>query len=95
MNIIHGTWDHIFEDDGRALPVRFCFDVEKNKLVHLDIQRDTGWEPASSVDVADVQDSILNGNADALDNPSDYGLAQTAELPDWAAGAKESQQASA
>lgn len=84
MRYIHGSWDHKFHATGPDIPVRFCFDTTQKKIVHLDIRRQSKWVKASHHEMEDVEDSIRNGNHDALGDPTDYGLEQSDSLPTWA-----------
>jgi hypothetical protein len=79
-------WDHIFLEEGREVKrdTRFVFDVGAGKLIHLDIRRDWKWRAASPAELADLEDSLLNANGDALDDPEGWGLLEMEHLPDWA-----------
>ena len=82
MKYIYGSWGHIFHENGPETMVRFCFDTEQSRLIHLDILRQSVWKHASRQEVSDVEKSI-HDNSDALDNPDDYGLEQSNQPPDW------------
>lgn len=84
MNFIHGEWSHIFHDNGPDTEVRICFDVEQNKLTHMDIRRNWKWVHASNDEMDDVEDSIKTANAEALEDPEGWGLNQSSTLPNWA-----------
>lgn len=84
MKYVFGSWGHIFHANGPDTMVRFCFDTEQNRLVHLDIQRQSGWKKASHQEIDDVADSIKNANSEALEQPADHGLECSENLPPWA-----------
>jgi len=64
--------------------VRFIFDVNANKIIFMQISYNQKWNASSPEAMADVQDSLVNGNEDAIKNPDDYGLVVTSKLPEWA-----------
>lgn len=82
---VHGSWTHIFHNNGPDVETRIVFDCQAAKLVALDIKRTTGWRKASPVEFADVEDSIKNANEAALDDPEEFGLEQSDTPPDWCA----------
>lgn len=84
-----GLWGHIFDNAEGEVMTQFVYDTQERKLVAAKIvggQSEGGpwWTDASPVMVADLEDSLVNANEDALDNPGDWGLAVSDELPDWA-----------
>lgn len=81
--LVNEGWDHIFEWHNSPLIVRFVFDRIKNKIVEMDILRATGWKKADITDCLDVQDSLLNANDEALENPEGWGFEATNEMPEW------------
>lgn len=83
--LIAEGWDHIFEGFGQRT-VRFVFDRNADKIVHMDIEFGVGgWKPATADQTADVEDSLKTANEDAFENPEDYGLIKSDDLPGWAA----------
>ncbi|MEJ8837632.1 hypothetical protein [Ramlibacter sp. AN1133] len=82
---VHGAWDHIFQEGRPAVPVRFVYDRQGGELVALECQINQGWSSASEAEMGDVEDSLKNGNEDAIDDPDSYGLEEGDVLPDWAA----------
>lgn len=84
-----GGWSHLFVEgfgvSSRTIErlCRFVFDVERNYIVRLDIQIDGRWSMATPAQALDVEDSLIHSNADALDNPADYGLRSRNGLPRW------------
>jgi hypothetical protein len=40
--------------------------------------------------LADVKDSVVNANPEAVEHPAEWGLEETDDLPDWAAQASPS-----
>lgn len=79
-------WGHIF-DGRREVMTRFVFDQSDLKLLAAQIKWDAngGWSDANAVELADLEDSLVNANEDALDDPANYGLLVADDLPDWAA----------
>lgn len=75
-------WGHFFA--GVEKSVRFVFDRETRTIVAMELYR-VGWRPTTDAQRADVLDSLLNANEVALFFPSDYGLDEVDELPEWAA----------
>lgn len=66
---VYGTWTHLF---GVGLPeatVRFVFDRLSNSIVRMDILSAGKWLAATSDQLQDVQDSLVNANDDALERP--------------------------
>lgn len=81
---LHGNWDHIFRGK-KTETTRIVFDREKHAIVYMEIRDGHQWWPGSHMDIADVQDSLLNANGEALDNPQDWGLEESDTPPQWAA----------
>lgn len=86
---LSGGWEHIFREDqflpgARASCLRFVFDRQENAIVAMQIQSRGEWVDAKAAAIADVQDSLLTANAEALEDPSKWGLESSNELPDWA-----------
>jgi hypothetical protein len=80
--IIAQTWGHIFEGFGEKY-VRFVFNKEENKIVFMDVMRGA-WKAATPAQIADVQDSLINANEEAIQSPSNWGLSVSDSLPEWA-----------
>lgn len=84
---ITGRWGHLFgPDNKRETLTEFVYDTEEEQLVGVLIQYDAAldkWELASEHKRADLEDSLKNANPDALDNPHDWDLDYTDELPEW------------
>lgn len=83
---IVGEWGHLF-DEGRRERERTCrivFDVETNQVTHMDVRLASKWRAGTSVERADLTDSLVNANSDAIDNPQDWDLKRATELPEWA-----------
>lgn len=86
-------WTHIFaeldKDTGKEVErerdLRFVYDTEAGKLIHLDVYNTTGPYAANAAEIADVEDSLKNANPEALENPDEYGIAASDDLPSWAA----------
>ena len=79
-------WEHIFDEDQGAVLTEWIFDTETEKLVGAMIADKSSlnfanWHKASPDELADLEDSIKNANEDCIDNPEDWDLIQTNELP--------------
>ena len=85
--VIAESWDHLFPGDRVPREARFAFDREENRVASLQVKREDGWEAASDDDVEDVEDSLLEANADVIDGGRAYGLTEADELPEWAQAA--------
>lgn len=82
-------WGHIFEGGTSETMCLFAFDRQENRLVAGMVPGGFGaegqwWTPMSARMLADLEDSLVNANPDALSNPDDWGLSETDDLPEWA-----------
>lgn len=75
-------WEHDFGMGN--VTVRFAYDLNTHDLVAASLLLAGLWKPASLVELRDLEDSLQNANADALDDPAGWGLIQTDTLPSWA-----------
>ena len=86
VNLIVGTWSHLFKDGERL--TRIVLDAGTYKLIHLDVQVNRAinnhYRAATANELADVEDSLVNANGDLFDNPAGFGLEAAYELPAWA-----------
>lgn len=84
---ITGRWGHLFgPDNKRETLTEIVYDTEEEELFAVLIQYDAAldkWELASEHKRADLEDSLKNANPDALDNPHNWDLDYSDELPDW------------
>jgi hypothetical protein len=84
---ITGTWGHLFgPGNKRETLTEFVYDTEDESLVAVLVQHDAAldkWEISSEHQRADLEDSLKNANPEALDNPHEWNLDYTDELPDW------------
>lgn len=85
---IHGNWSHIFHSSGPETNLRFVFDKSSQAITDMEISKSLGWVKASSEEIADVQDSLLNANDEALDSPDEWGLELSSIKPNWALAKK-------
>jgi hypothetical protein len=81
---VHRGWSHIFSNSNTDQDLRLVFDRATDRIVAMELIKSRGTETAGSMAIADVQDSLLNANAEALDHPEDWGLEESDQLPDWA-----------
>lgn len=79
---ISGEWEHDFGDSQQST-VRFVADVNNLKLIKLEVLGNDGYRLASKSEFLDIEDSLLNGNDEVFDNPDDFGLKLTSEIPSW------------
>lgn len=79
-----GHWNHIFPDSRSESTVRLVFSRADNKILAMQLYRSGRYVEASAGAIADVQDSLLNANSEALDAPEDFGLSEAMSLPGWA-----------
>lgn len=91
MKYIFGYWGHLFEDSrNRESMTRIVVDTEREVIVFGQVATDfrngepSAWRDMAPSEKTDVQDSLLTANAEALDEPADYGLDSADELPQWA-----------
>ena len=80
-----GHWGHLFGPGSHETLCRIRFDLEANRLTNLDVKDGLKFRPATEAERADVEDSLINANEDALECPEDYGLVSVlCESPlDW------------
>lgn len=81
--IVHGYWTHIFHENGPDISLRFAFDRSIGKIVAMQIQNKSEWKNASENEIADVQESLITANDDAISSPDDWGLELSDSLPEW------------
>lgn len=81
---ITGNWGHIFPSSQSERDLRFVLDTNTNKVIAMQIRTGSGYQHATKEEMADVEDSLLNANEDAIKHPEDWGLVAVAMLPDWA-----------
>lgn len=79
------AWGHIFDEGFGEVMTRWAYDTREEKLVGALVQDNRDWNPVSADELADLEDSVKDANADALDNPDNWDLAQSDELPDFIA----------
>lgn len=83
--LIGYNWRHIFVEDGtpRERSTRFALNLEDRTLPVMDITRDNKWRVADEAERADLLDSLLNANSEALENPREWDLEASDTLPNW------------
>lgn len=81
--LVSESWEHIFTEAGREVAriTRFAFDIEAMQFVVLDIRRNHKWHAATRVEKADLQESLVEANAGAFDDPADWDCELTDSLP--------------
>lgn len=85
---LSGNWGHIFDGEQHERMTRIVVDVDAQKLVFAQVQRirsmESSYKEAELAEMADLEDSLLNGNSELFDDPAGYGLIVTEGLPGWA-----------
>ena len=81
--VVAFCWGHIFAGS-REQPVDFVFDRETNRIVYMEFScHNNSATPATRAEMDDVQDSLMNANSEALEDPASWELEEVDELPDW------------
>jgi hypothetical protein len=76
-------WGHIFAGS-REQAVDFVFDRATNRIVYMEFSsHNDSATPATRAEMDDVQDSLINANSEALEDPASWELEEVDELPDW------------
>ncbi|MTH94821.1 hypothetical protein [Roseibium sp. RKSG952] len=75
-------WGHIFDEKIGEIMTQWVYDTQTKTLVGALIASNRSWVPASDEELADIEDSIKNANPDSLENPDDWGLSSTEEIPE-------------
>lgn len=86
-----GHWGHIFAGSPSERTTRLVFDRHERQIVAMQIKTATGYQDAGRRQIADVLDSILTANAEALTSPEEWGLAIANSLPSWACRGEKSE----
>lgn len=83
---VTGIWTHLFEEDGRTVEreCRIAFDLEARSMTAMSVKRGHRWHSATNDERADLTDSLVNANPEALDDPEGWDLETAEKLPDWA-----------
>lgn len=82
-----GDWAHRFIDDRSDRMTQIVLDVDQQQLVAATVQRDRAadvYTAATREEFADLQDSVINANAELFDGPATFGLIAVDDLPTWA-----------
>lgn len=86
---LSGNWGHIFDGEQQERMTRIVVDADAQKLVFAQVQRirsmESSYKEAVREEMADLEDSLLNGNSELFDYPEGFGLIVTEGLPEWAA----------
>lgn len=86
--IIASEWEHIFEDE--TVICRFVYDTDEELLVATNIKRGRRWLRATNDQHADIEDSVIHGQVDAIaEHYRDFGMTSCATVPDWAVPVRE------
>lgn len=86
---ITGRWAHIFDGESHDRNTLILLDTQTQKLIEAKVQRNMAvndsYTQATPDEIADIEDSLVNANGELFENPKDYGLEHTDNLPIWAA----------
>lgn len=85
------AWQHgsaSQDDPDTKRECHFVFDVQRSEVIAMQILRNSQWEIASADEAESLEDSLLFGDHDALDDPETHGLRTSSDVPDWAEKAK-------
>lgn len=82
--LVSEGWGHLFGPGNHETIVRFVFDRAESRIIFMEYLEAGHWHAASSSNIAEVQDSLLNANSEALTTPDDYGCTNSDALPEWA-----------
>jgi hypothetical protein len=88
--VIAADWPHFFSDDAPERDTRWVFDRRQWRLSVLHVKRRSSdaWLMALEDELKDVNDSMVDANAGALDlELDDFGLLESNKLPEWAGAA--------
>jgi len=81
--LVADSWGHIFYGTKES-HVSFVFDRQVQRITHMTLDTTIGDNRAGRAEIADVEDSLLNANYEALEQPEEWGLEPVSELPTWA-----------
>lgn len=79
------NWTHIFTEGGRDRErnVAFVWDTQESRIIDAQILRENRWDDASPQEIADLTDSLVNANAQALTDPEGWSLEGSDKRPYW------------
>lgn len=82
---VFGIWTHIFFEYGPDTTTRIVFDRQVNAVVAMEIASSGPgkWTGATWEQCAELTDSILNANEEALEFPGEWGLQEGEFPPRW------------
>ncbi|KQT42072.1 hypothetical protein ASG43_17505 [Aureimonas sp. Leaf454] len=84
---VSGDWGHYFADGAPEVDTRWVFDRHRwhVSVLHVKRQSSSGWLIGLPEEVADLEDSLVDANADALDvRMEEFGVREADALPAWA-----------
>ena len=85
---ITGNWSHIFEGERSERMTRVVLDAATQKVLVLQVQRNRAvtdsYGHSTRTELLDVEDSMVNANAELFDDPGAFDLEVTDSMPDWA-----------
>lgn len=77
-------WGHLFGPGTNETTTRFVFDRERNALASAEYLSGRAWLPMDSIMWDNFTDHLVNANPDALEDPGQWGLRTSPDLPEWA-----------
>lgn len=83
---ISDDWGHYFSDSVPEFDTRWVFDRHRWNVtvLHVTHRSGTNWLRGRLDEIADINESLVDANADALDLGMDeFGVREADELPGW------------
>lgn len=88
LRYVHGNWTHLFgPGKGVETMTQVVYDRHEERVVALLVADRLSFgrlRNASRAEIADVEDSLKNANPEAIDEPINFGLHESEDLPGWA-----------
>jgi len=84
--VISESWGHLFGPGRSETIVRWIYDRTTGRIIALEywVTAVARWDQiGEAAMLADVEDSLLNGNPEALENLEDWDLTES-DVPQWA-----------
>jgi len=85
--LVSEGWMHLFTaDPKKETETRFVYDSESGRLVVGEAKWNAngGWTTLTAEELADLDDSITDANAQCLEKPEEWDLLPSDTLPEWA-----------
>lgn len=79
-----GYWGHLFGPGNNETTTRFAFDRELNEIAAAEHLSGRAWVAMDRIMLDNFYDHLVNANPAALEDPAEWGLRTSDDLPDWA-----------